>query len=110
MNSQPEPQCGIILVTASSKEEAEAIAKILIHEKLAACVSMVPVHSIYTWQNEIHSGEEWQLLIKTVLLQFPLLEARVREIHSYEMPEIVALPIIQGSLAYLKWIGEQVQR
>lgn len=108
MNQDDTFEYGVVLVTASSRTEAEAIAKTLIQEKLAACVSMLPVYSIYTWQNQVQQEEEWQLLIKSDLTHFPSLEARFREIHSYEVPEIIALPIVQGSHPYLQWISEQV--
>ncbi len=108
MNQDDTFEYGVVLVTASSRTEAEAIAKTLIQEKLAACVSMLPVYSIYTWQNQVQQEEEWQLLIKSDLTRFPSLEARIREIHSYEVPEIIALPIVQGSHPYLQWISEQV--
>lgn len=101
-------QYGVVMVTAPSKTEGEAIAKTLIQEKLAACVSMTPVYSIYTWQNAVHQDEEWQLLIKSDLTHFPKLEAKIREIHPYEVPEIIALPVIAGSHSYLQWITEQV--
>ncbi len=107
--NQSEFQGGVILVTAPSRAEAEAIAQALIQEKLAVCVSLMPIRSLYTWRNEVHADEEWQLFIKSSLTQFPKLEARVREIHSYEVPEIIALPIINGSTAYLNWIHEQMQ-
>ena len=101
-------QYGVVLVTAGSKEEAGAIAHALIDAKLAACVSIMPIQSVYTWQDEVHQDEEWQLMIKTDLSQFPNLEAKIREIHSYDLPEIIALPIIRGSQPYLDWIGGQV--
>lgn len=102
------PQYGIVLVTASSQTEAETIAKTLVQERLAACVSLLPIRSVYTWQGEVHDDEEWQLMIKTDLNQFERLEAKVRSIHSYEVPEVVALPFVNGSQPYLKWMGEQV--
>lgn len=109
MNQNSETfQYGVVMVTAPSRAEAEAIAKTLIQEKLAACVSLLPVYSIYTWQNEVHQEEEWQLLIKSDLTHFQRLETRIREIHSYEVPEVIALPVIAGSHSYLKWISEQV--
>lgn len=98
---------GVVLVTASSKTEAEAIARNLVEAKLAACVSLFPVQSVYTWQGTVHHDEEWQLMIKCALAKFDALEAKVREIHSYEVPEIIALPILAGSQPYLNWIGEQ---
>jgi periplasmic divalent cation tolerance protein len=101
---------GVVLVTASSQTEAEAIARSLIQAKLAACVSLMPIQSIYTWKDEIHHEQEWQLVIKTDLSHFPQLEAKVREVHSYEVPEVLALPILAGSQPYLEWISEQVER
>ncbi|MBW4521626.1 MAG: divalent-cation tolerance protein CutA [Scytolyngbya sp. HA4215-MV1] len=101
-------QYGVILVTASSQAEAIAIARALVQEKLAACVTLLPVHSIYTWQHEVHEAEEWQLLIKSEQGHFAVLERRIREIHSYEVPEVILLPVLAGSLPYLQWISEQV--
>lgn len=100
----------VVLVTASSRQEAAAIAESLVQSKLAACVSLLPVFSIYTWQETIHHDEEWQLLIKSERSRFAELEARIREIHSYEVPEIIALPIVAGSQPYLQWISSQVQK
>jgi periplasmic divalent cation tolerance protein len=99
---------GVVLVTASSLQEAENIASALVEAKQAACVSIFPIHSIYTWQGELHKEQEWQLLIKTDLQQFATLEAKIRELHSYEVPEIIALPILAGSQPYLQWIQQQV--
>ena len=104
-----EKQYGVVLVTASSRSEGEAIAEALLSSKLAACVTLLPVHSVYRWQGEVHRDEEWQLLIKSDLDRFSDLEAKIREIHSYEVPEIIALPILAGSQPYLSWISEQVQ-
>ncbi|MBD2096899.1 divalent-cation tolerance protein CutA [Trichocoleus sp. FACHB-591] len=101
---------GVVLVTATSQVEAEAIAEALITAKLAACVSFTPIHSIYTWQGQVHKDQEWQLFIKTDLAQFAALVAKVQEVHSYDVPEIIALPIVAGSPAYLQWLGEQVRR
>lgn len=100
---------GIVLVTAGSQAEAEKIAEILIAEKLAACVSLMPIRSIYTWKGEVCREEEWQLMIKTQLDRFDQLEAKIRDVHSYETPEIIALPILAGSQPYLNWISSQVQ-
>ncbi|MEH2422105.1 MAG: divalent-cation tolerance protein CutA [Nostoc sp.] len=100
---------GVVLVTAGNMQEAEAIANALVEAKLAACVNLLPIHSIYTWQGELHNEQEWQLLIKTDLAQFPAMEAKIKEMHSYEVPEIIALPIVAGSQAYLQWISQQVK-
>jgi len=100
---------GVVLVTAGSQQEAEAIGISLVKSHLAACVNIVPINSIYTWQGELHQEQEWQLLIKTNLSQFQTLETKIRELHSYEVPEIIALPIVSGSQPYLQWISEQLQ-
>ncbi|MEW6493463.1 MAG: divalent-cation tolerance protein CutA [Cyanobacteriota bacterium] len=100
---------GVVLVTASSQQEGEAIANALVEAKLAACVALTPIHSIYTWKGQVMKEQEWQLLIKTDLAKFSRLEQKIRELHSYEVPEIIALPILAGSQAYLQWISENVQ-
>jgi periplasmic divalent cation tolerance protein len=99
----------VVLVTVSSQQEGEAIAKALVESQMAACVTLMPVHSIYTWQEQIHSEQEWQLLIKTYFSQFSNLEKKIRELHSYEVPEIIALPIWAGSSPYLQWISDNVR-
>ena len=99
---------GVVLVTASSSEEAKAIATSLIEAKLAACVNITSVDSFYTWEGKINSDPEWQLIIKTDLDKFEQLSAKVQELHSYRVPEIIALPIVAGSPAYLDWLKENV--
>jgi len=101
-------QYGIIIVTASSETEAEAIASALIHENLAACVSITPIKSIYRWQGEINSDPEWQLLIKTDLRLFTNISQKITTIHSYEIPQIIAIPIIEGYPAYLNWLDSNL--
>jgi periplasmic divalent cation tolerance protein len=98
----------VVLVTADSEVEAEAIAKSLVENQLAACVSLSPIRSIYTWQGEIHSAAEWQLVVKTDLAKFEDLKTKVRAMHSYEVPEILAIPIVAGSEAYLDWLGQSI--
>jgi periplasmic divalent cation tolerance protein len=101
-------QYGVVLVTAESEAQARAIASAIVKEKYGACVSLMPVHSVYTWENEVHSDPEWQLIIKTDLTYYSQLETRIRQLHSYEVPEIIALPIQAGLTPYLQWIGESV--
>lgn len=108
-NSDPAGY-GVVLVTTSSQQEGEAIAKALVEGQMAAGVTLMPVHSIYTWQGKIHQEQEWQLIIKTELSQFALLENKIRELHSYEVPEIIALPIKEGSQSYLQWISENLSK
>jgi periplasmic divalent cation tolerance protein len=108
-SDQYDTQYGVVLVTASSQSEAENIAEVLIADRLAACVSLMPIRSIYTWKGAVCREEEWQLMIKTHLSHFPQLEAKIRQIHSYETPEVIALPIIAGSQPYLAWLNHQLQ-
>ncbi|PZV26095.1 MAG: divalent-cation tolerance protein CutA [Snowella sp.] len=96
----------VVLVTAASQAEATAIATMLIEEKLAACVNVFPVQSIYQWQGRIQQESEFQLIIKTNLAKFSELSSRIQEIHSYEVPEIIALPIVSGSESYLAWLSD----
>lgn len=98
----------VVMVTTSSKDEAIAIANHLVRHRLAACVSLFPVSSIYTWQNQVHHDQEWQLMIKTQQDKFTELETKVRELHTYDVPEIIALPVTAGSMPYLNWISTQV--
>lgn len=107
-NNSGSTNYGIVLVTASSQMEATSIAETLIQAKLAACVSIMPIRSLYTWNGEVHNEEEWQLVIKTDLNRFTQLEAKIRSVHSYEVPEMIAVPIVQGSQLYLQWITEQL--
>jgi periplasmic divalent cation tolerance protein len=100
---------GVVLVTASSQAEAQAIARALVEEKLAACVSLTAIESIYTWQGQLHQEPEWQLVIKTDLANYKALEARIQQLHSYDVPEIIAIPIVAGSQPYLVWISEQTK-
>ncbi|MBE9166197.1 divalent-cation tolerance protein CutA [Pleurocapsales cyanobacterium LEGE 06147] len=107
---QNSARYGVVLVTAASQVEGEAIAKALLTEKLAACVNITPVHSFYTWQGKQQSDREWQLIIKTNLILFSQLVAKIKELHSYEVPEIIALPIIAGAESYLSWLDENVKQ
>ncbi|GAB4377429.1 MAG: divalent-cation tolerance protein CutA [Elainellaceae cyanobacterium] len=100
---------GVVLVTAASQAEAETIAEALIQERLAACVNIVPIQSLYVWQGEMHRDQEYQLIIKTNLDRFSELESKIQAIHSYEIPEIIALPIIKGSAPYLQWMSDQIK-
>jgi len=99
---------GVVLVTAASQSEATAIATMLIEEQLAACINVFPVQSIYRWEGTIQQESEFQLIIKTNLAKFSELSSRIQEIHSYEVAEIIALPIVAGSASYLGWLGSVV--
>jgi periplasmic divalent cation tolerance protein len=103
-------QYSVVLVTASSQQEGEAIAQALVEAQLAACVTLIPVKSIYTWEGQVRKEPEWQLVVKTDSALFPLLEEKILQLHSYEVPEIIALPILAGSQPYLQWISTTVQK
>ncbi len=100
----------LVMVTVSSETEGETIAKALLTAKLAACVSITPVNSFFTWQTQINQEQEWQLFIKTSLDLFPELAQTVHQLHSYEVPEIIALPILAGFQPYLNWIADSTQQ
>ncbi|MCT7984456.1 divalent-cation tolerance protein CutA [Laspinema sp. A4] len=109
-NPIDEPEYVIVWVTAPTRIEAEAIAESLVESRLAACVSLNPIYSIYTWSDKINKEEEWQLTIKTDLRQFARLESIIKSLHSYEVPEIIAIPIIAGSTPYLNWMSASIVR
>lgn len=98
----------IVFCTCASREEAERIASTLVDERLAACVNMLQgVHSIYRWQGAVERAEEVLLLIKTTPGQLVHLRDRLEAIHSYDTPEILAIPVAGGSERYLAWLREQ---
>src|SRR5690242_1261781 len=96
----------IVLSTAGSEEEARKIARHLIDQQLAACVNIVPhIESIYRWQGKIETSREWLLLIKTTAANLPAVQDAIGELHSYDLPECIAIAIEDGSSEYLEWIG-----
>ena len=98
-----------MLITAPNHDEAATIAELLVSRRLAACVQLLPqIQSIYIWENQIERNSEVLLLAKSARSHFAQLEAAVRAIHSYETPEIVALPIVAGSEAYLDWLNSSL--
>ncbi len=100
----------VVLVTAPDEESAARIGRALVEERLAACANIVrSVRSIYRWKGEIFDEPEVLLIIKTAADKFKLLEDRVRALHPYEVPEIIALEISEGSKPYLDWIGENTR-
>jgi periplasmic divalent cation tolerance protein len=102
------PEFIIVFVTAGSPAEADHLARVLVEERLAACANRIgPIQSVYRWEGKLEQSEEHLLIIKTPRELFAALEKRVRELHSYSVPEIVAVPIVDGSQDYLRWLGEQ---
>jgi periplasmic divalent cation tolerance protein len=96
----------LVLTTAGSEAEAKKIAEMLVERRLAACVNIIPrVHSVYRWQGKVESAEEFLLLAKTVKKKEEEVYAAIREMHSYELPECISIPVEGGSAEYLKWIA-----
>lgn len=99
-----------VFVTCSSEEESLKIARQIVQERLAACVNMIsPVRSVYRWQGAVEEAQEWLLIIKTRGELFAALEERIRGLHSYSVPEIIAVPIRAGSARYLEWIEQETR-
>jgi len=96
----------IIITTTDSEEEARSLSAKLVENKLAACVQVSPITSFYTWKGEVHNDPEHKLLIKTCKELYPAAEAFIKEQHSYEVPEIIEVPIRSGLGEYLGWIDE----
>lgn len=106
MTSGEPADYGVMLTTTPTREEATKIAKLLIDEKLAACVQLLSVESFYVWQGAPQNEPETLLLIKTRAALFDQAIARIKQVHSYTVPEIVAMPFAAGFAGYLNWIGD----
>ena len=102
----------LVLVTCSSLSEARKVARAVVEKQLAACVNIhtARVESIYRWKGKVETAREHLLLIKTTAHRLKALEREVRRLHSYDTPEFIALPISAGSLAYLRWLQQNVGR
>jgi periplasmic divalent cation tolerance protein len=100
----------VVLVTCGSAKEARKIARAVVEKRLAACANILtsPVRSVYRWKGRVESAKEFLLIIKTTKARFPKLKTEVTRLHSYDVPEIIALPIQAGSANYLAWISESV--
>jgi periplasmic divalent cation tolerance protein len=98
-----------ITTTTSTRQDAEQIAAELVSRRLAGCVQVSgPIHSTYRWQGEVETAEEWMCIAKTSRDQLSAIQTLLGEIHRYEVPELIATPIVGGSDAYLKWLAEQL--
>jgi periplasmic divalent cation tolerance protein len=99
----------VVLCTCSGMVEARKLAHALVDERLAACVNVIPgIESVYRWEGQIEQANEILLVIKTTAERLATLESSLAELHSYDTPEILALPVIAGSKKYLSWLDEQV--
>jgi periplasmic divalent cation tolerance protein len=100
-----------VVTTTARKDEAEQIAQMLVEQRLAACVQVIgPIQSTYRWQGAIETSSEWQCLAKSREELFPEIEAAIRKIHPYEVPEILAVPVCAGNPSYLAWLDGEVKR
>jgi periplasmic divalent cation tolerance protein len=101
----------VVLVTCGSRAEARKIASAVVDARLAACVNILnaPVESVYRWKGKVESANEFLLVMKTTEARFARLRDAILDAHSYDVPEIIALPIVRGSAKYLDWIAESVR-
>ena len=103
-------EISIVLVTAGNEDEAATIGKTLVEERLAACANIVPrIRSIYRWQGKIYDEQEFLIIIKTRTSQFESVQKRVKELHSYEVPEIISFPVVRRLPQYLEWVMEETE-
>jgi periplasmic divalent cation tolerance protein len=101
----------LVLTTTASLEEGKKIARELVDRRLAACVNILPkIESIYRWEGKVEEAQEYLLLIKTTAEAFPTLSEAIRQLHSYDVPECIALAIEDGSEKYLNWIAESLRK
>jgi periplasmic divalent cation tolerance protein len=101
----------VVLVTAASRRECRKIARRLVEAKLAACVNIFqPIQSVYRWEGKLAEDREFLMFIKSRRELFPEIKAAVAKLHSYTTPEIICLPIIDGSESYLQWVSDSVKR
>jgi periplasmic divalent cation tolerance protein len=102
----------VVLVTCANLAEAKRIAGAVVRQRLAACVNIITTHieSIYRWKGKIETAKEYLLVMKSVEKCLPELQRLVQELHSYDLPEFIVLPIVQGSKEYLNWISDSVKR
>jgi periplasmic divalent cation tolerance protein len=103
-------EISIVFVTAASQDEATRIAQTLVEERFAACANIVaPIRSIYRWKGKICDEQEFLIIFKTRTSKFESIQKRVKELHSYEVPEIVSFPLQRGLPQYLDWVMEQTE-
>jgi periplasmic divalent cation tolerance protein len=99
-----------VMTTTATEEDAQRIAQALVERRHAACVQIVgPIRSIYHWQGNVETSPEWLCLAKTRQDLYPQVEATIRSLHPYEVPEILALPIVAGSASYLGWLDRELK-
>lgn len=105
----PESHCAVV-TTIDSAEEAEILARGVVDARLAACVQIVgPIRSIYRWEGDVQSEQEWQCWVKTSTDRLDALTEHIKKNHNYDVPEVVALPIVGGSTDYLSWVTDETR-
>jgi periplasmic divalent cation tolerance protein len=105
-----ESEYVLVLTTLPADADAASFAQALVEARLAACVNLLPImQSIYRWQGAVEQESERQVVIKTSRLRIDALWTRLRDLHPYEVPEFVVLPVVDGSDAYLKWLGDSLR-
>jgi len=101
----------LVLTTIAADADGAALARTLVDERLAACVNVLPaMTSVYRWKGQVEQDREQQMVIKTTMDRLPALEARIRELHTYELPEFLVITADGGAAAYLAWLDESVRR
>ena len=99
----------VVFSTCGSEAEAERLARRLVEERLAACVNIVaPVRSFYRWKGQVEHAVEWMLVIKTSRELFERLRLTLEGAHSYELPEVLAIPVVEGSPTYMRWLDQEL--
>jgi periplasmic divalent cation tolerance protein len=102
-------ECRQLTTTLPDREAAHRLGRRLVEERLAACAQVSgPVSSVYWWEGEVETASEWYCHVKTLAARVPALIDRIRELHPYERPEIIAVPVTEGDAGYLRWIEESV--
>lgn len=100
-----------VVTTTERQEDAQQIARALVEERLAACVQVVgPITSTYRWQGQIETAQEWQCWAKSRRELYDQIEQTIRRLHSYEVPEILAIPVLAGSASYLAWVDDETRK
>lgn len=104
------PECVQVTTTFPDERAAQRVASRAVEERLAACAQVQgPISSTYRWKGEVEQDQEWYCHFKTMAVRLPALEARIRELHPYEVPEIMVVPILQADRKYLEWIQEELE-
>jgi periplasmic divalent cation tolerance protein len=105
-----EPDCVLVMTTLPADVDASIFAQALVEARLAACVNLLPtMESVYRWEGAVETEQERQLIIKTTRDRTPALWERIRELHPYDVPEFIVVPILDGNDAYLRWVGESTR-